>query len=132
VWANTVNGAGYDMVFMGQAEPLKIDLDQIQRRLESPGYEPVAQSLREIGINSATDLFATYAGQHSDLGPWVAGAELNRDNDLKLQYMGGWGINSSMEDYLYRQMMSYRQSPANIFTGSPESVLSLVHAMNAQ
>jgi hypothetical protein len=28
-------------------------------------------------------------------------------------------------------MMSYRQSPANIFTGSPESLLALVTAMNA-
>jgi spermidine synthase len=132
VWANTVDGQGYDMVFMGQAEPLKIDLDEVQRRLDSPAYAPVAQSLREIGLNSATDLFATYAGQQSDLGPWVIGAELNRDGDLKLQYLGGWGINSAMEDYLYRQMMSYRQSPSNIFTGSPERLLALVHALNGQ
>jgi len=132
VWANTVDGQGYDMVFMGQSEPLKVDLDEVQRRLESPGYEPVAQSLREIGVNSATELFATYAGQRSDLGPWVAGAELNRDNDLKLQYLGGWGINSAMEDYLYRQMMSYRQPPSNIFTGSPERLTGLVRALNRQ
>jgi spermidine synthase len=132
VWANTVNGQGYDMVFMGQAQPLKIDLDEVQRRLESPDYAPVAQSLRDIGINSATELFATYAGQLSDLGPWVLGAELNRDGDLKLQYLGGWGINSAMEDLLYRQMMSYRQPPSNIFTGSPERLLALVHALNAQ
>ena len=132
IWANTVDGQGYDMVFMGQAEPLKIDLDEVQRRMESPSYAPVAQSLRDIGINSATDLFATYAGQQSDLGRWVAGAELNRDSDLKLQYLGGWGINSAMEDYLYRQMMSYRQPPSNIFTGSPDRLLALVHALNAQ
>ncbi|HTX34117.1 MAG TPA: fused MFS/spermidine synthase [Bryobacteraceae bacterium] len=132
VWANTLNGQGYDMVFMGQAEALKIDLDEVQRRLESPGYEPVAESLREIGVNSATDLFATYAGQSSDLGPWVVGAELNRDSDLKLQYLGGWGINSAMEDYLYREMMSYRQPPSNIFTGSPERLLALVQALNKQ
>jgi spermidine synthase len=132
VWANTVDGQGYDMVFMGQAEPLKIDLDEVQRRLESPSYAPVAQSLRDIGVNSATDLFATYAGQRSDLGPWVIGAELNRDGDLKLQYLGGWGINSAMEDLLYRQMMSYRQPPSNIFTGSPDHLLALVHALNGQ
>jgi spermidine synthase len=132
VWANTVDGQGYDMVFMGQADPLRIDLDAVQRRLESPEYAPVAQSLRDIGVNSATDLFATYAGQQSDLGPWVAGAELNRDGDLKLQYLGGWGINSAMEDYLYRQMMSYRQPPSNIFTGSPDRLLALVHALNGQ
>ena len=77
----------------------------------------MAQSLRDIGINSATDLFATYAGQQSDLGRRAAGAELNRDRDLKLQYLGGWGINPATEDYLYRQMMSYRQPPSNIPPG---------------
>ena len=27
IWANTVDGRGYDMVFMGQHGPAKIDLD---------------------------------------------------------------------------------------------------------
>jgi hypothetical protein len=29
-------------------------------------------------------------------------------------------------------MMSYRRSPANIFTGSPESLQGLIRGMNAQ
>ena len=37
-----------------------------------PEYAPVAQSLREIGFNSAIDLFATYAGQRAELQPWLA------------------------------------------------------------
>jgi len=130
VWANTIDGQGYDMVFMGQAEPLKINLDEIQARLDRPDYAPVVQSLREIGINSATDLFATYAGQKSDLAPWLEGAELNRDADLRLSYLGGWGINSSLEDVIYRQMISYRRAPVNIFTGSPQSINALIFAMS--
>jgi spermidine synthase len=131
VWANTVSGQGYDMVFMGQAGPLKINLDEVEQRLNSPDYAPVAQSLREIGVRSAIDLLATYAGQKSDLGPWYAGAELNRDGDLRLQYLAGWGINSSLEDFIYRQMLSYRRPPWNIFTGSPERVQSLMIAISA-
>ncbi len=73
IWANTVDGRGYDMVFMGQSEPLKINLDEMQQRLERPDYAPVAESLREIGIGSATDLLSTYAGQSSDLKPWLTG-----------------------------------------------------------
>ena len=42
----------------------------------------------------------------------MAGAEINRDGDLRLQYLAGWGINSSLEDFIYRQMLSYRQPPA--------------------
>jgi spermidine synthase len=132
VWANTLSGQGYDMVFLGQAEPLKIDLDEIEQRLNRPDYAPVAQSLREIGIRTAVDLLATYAGQKSDLGPWYAGAELNRDGDLRLQYLAGWGINSSLEDFIYRQMLSYRRPPWNLFTGSAERVQSLMYAVSAE
>jgi spermidine synthase len=126
VWANTLNGSGYDMVFMGQAEPLKINLDEVQRRLDRPDYALVAESLRGIEINSAVELFSTYAGQKSDLGAWSAGAQINTDGDLKLQYLGGWGINSTLEDVIYRQMMSYRRPPWDIFTGSPEQMQYLL------
>jgi spermidine synthase len=132
VWANTVSGQGYDMVFLGQAGPLKINLDEVEQRLNSPDYRAVAESLNEIGIHSAVDLLATYAGQKSDLEPWYRGAELNRDRDLRLQYLAGWGINSSLEDVIYRQMLSYRRPPWNLFTGSAERVQSLMNAISAE
>jgi spermidine synthase len=132
VWANLRDGEGYDMVFMGQVEPLKINVDEVQRRLERPDYAPVVQSLREVGAGSALELFATYAGQAPDLEPWIRGADLNRDRDLRLQYLGGWGINSQMADYLYRQIVRYRKPPANLFTGSPERVQLLMGAMSGQ
>src|SRR5581483_4776642 len=36
VWANTINGQGYDMVFMGQVEKLHVDVDKIQEKLDRP------------------------------------------------------------------------------------------------
>ena len=129
VWANTINGQGYDMVFMGQAEPLKVNLDELQQRLDRPDYAPVAQSLREIGVNSATDLMSTYTAQETDLSAWLKGADINHDRDLRLQYIAGWGINSNLEDTLYREMISYRQSPKNIFTGSPEQMQAFMNAL---
>jgi spermidine synthase len=129
IWANTRNGAGYDMVFLGQVEPLKINLDEIQSRLDRPDYAPVAQSLRDIGIGSAIDLFSTYAGGKPDLGPWVKDADLNTDADLRLQYIGGWGINSQLEDYLYLQIMKYRQLPQGMFSGSPQILDAMQQAL---
>jgi spermidine synthase len=129
VWANTINGRGYDMVFMGQAEPLKVDLDEAQRRLERPDYATVAESLRGIGIGSVVDLLSTFTGQASDFAPWVQGAELNRDRDLRLQYLAGWGINSTIEDDIFQEMSSYRKAPENLFSGSPllrNSLLALL------
>ena len=129
IWANTRNGQGYDMVFLGQVEPLKINVDEIQARLDKPEYAPVAQSLRDVGINSAIDLFSTYAGGSTDMGPWVKDADLNTDADLRLQYIGGWGINSQMEDYLYLQMMHYRQIPQDLFSGSPQTLQAIEEAL---
>ena len=129
IWANTRNGSGYDMVFMGQVEPLKINLDEVQERLDRPDYAPVLQSLRDIGIGSSIDLFSTYAGGKADLDPWIKGAELNQDADLRLQYLGGWGINSQLEDYLYREIMKYRHTPEGLFTGSPQMLQALQQAL---
>ena len=131
VWANLREGEGYDMVFLGQAEPLKIDLDEVEQRLARPDYAPVAESLREVGVGSATGLLAAYAGQAADLAPWVRGAEINRDRDLRLQYIGGWGINSAMADELYRDILRYRKPPLGIFTGSPQHVQAFLSDMYA-
>ena len=75
VWGNTQNGAGYDLVLMGTADPIKIDVDRIEQTLKSPQYARVAHSLSEIGMFSATDLFSTYAGKRPDLDPWMSRRE---------------------------------------------------------
>jgi len=129
VWANTVDGRGYDMVFMGQAGPMTIDLDQVQQRFDRPDYAPVVESLRDVGVPSAMELFTAYAGQRSDLGIWTAGAEINTDRDLRLQYLAGWGINSVLEDVIYRRMLSFRKRPEGLFKGSPQKVQALMQSL---
>ena len=131
LWANTRLGEGYDMVFMGQADPLKINLDEVQQRFSRPDYAKVVESLYDIGVGSPIDLLATYSGRKSDLGPWVKGAQINRDKDLRLQYLAGWGINSQLEADLQLQILSYVQPPVELFEGSPRLVQALMGAMSA-
>ena len=131
IWANTIEGRGYDMVFMGQAEPAKIDLNGVEERLARADYAEVAESLRGIGVYTPTDLFATYAGQNSDLGAWVKGSQLNRDRDLRLQYLAGWGIDSRQEDKIYREMLRHRRPPEGLFVGTPNLMQSLLDALAA-
>ncbi len=126
LWANLRDGLGYDMVFMGQIDPLKIDLDDVQRRFSRPDYAAVRQSLADIDINSPYDLFSTYTGAGSDLRPWTRSALINTDQNLRLSYLAGWGINSDMADRLYREMLNYRQPPAGMFSGSPELLRPLM------
>ncbi len=129
VWANTRNGEGYDMVFMGQAEPLKINLDEVQQRLNRPDYAPVAESLREVGVGSMVALFSTYTGRKADLGQWSAGADINRDSNLRLSYLAGWGIDSQLADVIYRDMIRYRQPPTDLFTGSQPLVDAVLDSL---
>jgi spermidine synthase len=131
IWANTINGQGYDMVFMGHLDPPRIDLDAIAERMQRQEMIPVVESLHEIGVNSLNELLSTYAGRNADLSKWSAGAELNTDADLRLQYLGGWGINSTLEDVIYRQILGYRQMPDDLFFGSKERVDSLLGAIAA-
>ena len=88
-----------------------------------------AQSLREIGFNSATELFATYAGQPGDLAPWLADVQINYDRNLRLQYLAGMGLNLYQSGPIYADMISYATKfPENLFTGTPEKLQELRQA----
>jgi spermidine synthase len=125
VWANNYNGAGYDVVLMGQPEPSKIDVDSMQARLASPQFAIVAQSLREIGINSAIDLLGTYAAQGPQLKDWLSDAQLNLDKNLRLQYLAGLGLNKYEQAEIYAAMARNRAYPESLFTGSPPAIAAL-------
>jgi spermidine synthase len=131
VWANAVEGQGYDLFLLGQNGPTKIDLDQLQARLDSPAYARVADSLRNVGFASATDLLSIYSGQESDLQPWLQGAEINRDGNLRLQYLAGLALNNSREDAIYHTILTYRRFPSNIITGSPQRLEDLARLMQS-
>jgi spermidine synthase len=129
IWGNDNNGTGYDTVLLGQVEPPKIDVDAIEARLLRPDYANVAQSLRDVGFGSVADLLATYAGQRQDLLPWLAGAEINHDGNLRLQYMAGLALNVSMEGEIYNQILSYRRYPRNMLVVSDASRAEVMSAM---
>ena len=120
IWANENTGGGYDVVLLGQAEPTKIDVDQLQRRMMDVRYAGAVKSLAEVGLQSAMSLLGTYAGRASDLRPWYRGAEINRDSNLRLQYLAGMGLNGGAETVIYSEILKYRRFPAALFGGSEE------------
>ena len=118
VFANTLDGAGYDLVLLGSPGPLRVRMDDIDSRLRSPEYQPVAMSLDEIGIHSALQLLATYGGRGSDLHPWLKNAEINRDRNLRLQYLAGLGLNLRQSALIYNGMVGLRRFPDDVFVGT--------------
>jgi spermidine synthase len=125
IWGNTQDGRGYDLVLMGTVEPLQINVDEIQAKLNRPEYAPVARSLSEVGLNSAVDLFSTYAGRGSEIGGWTRDAIINRDRNLKLQYLAGLGLNLYQSDRIYSDMLLHAKYPEGLFTGSDATMQAL-------
>jgi spermidine synthase len=118
LWSNDDMGQGYDLVLLGQVEPLEVDVETMQQRLNRADHRMVAQSLRNIGFRSAFSLVATYAGQARDLKPWLKHAEINRDHNLRLQYLAGLGLNFDESGLIYTDLSLYRRFPEEIFVNS--------------
>jgi spermidine synthase len=130
VWGNTNEGKGYDLVLLGQAEPTKIDVDAIETRLQRPEYAPVKNSLAQIGMHSAIDLFSTYAGRKPDLEPWLRDASINRDRNLRLQYLAGLGLNLYQADVIYADLLkNVNTVPEDLFVGSEATRSTLFAAI---
>jgi spermidine synthase len=125
VWCNYLNGDGYDLVLIGRLEDSPINVDQIQQRLTQPRYARVVSSLGDVEIHSASDLLSTYTGRSADLGPMLSGVAINRDMNMRLQYIAGWGVNSVMADPIYREILKYRTFPGDLFTGTSETIEAL-------
>jgi len=125
VFANTANGQGYDLVLFGQLGGGKINVDDVQKRLSDPANEAIANSLREIGIYNAIDLFGTYAGGTRDMKNWLKDASINTDRNLRLQYLAGLGLNLYQSDPIYKSMIRDSRYPEQLFDGSPETLTAL-------
>jgi spermidine synthase len=120
-----------DVVLLGRREPSPIDIDALQQKLEQGEYSLAAESLREVGFRSAVDLLATYAGRGTDLRPWLSGAEINLDRNLRLQYLAGMGLNLQEADSIYSEMLHYRVFPEDLFTGPQNLRQILREALSA-
>jgi spermidine synthase len=124
IFANTVDGQGYDMVLVGLRDGDRIAVDRLRERLEaSPALRA---SLAGVGFDSAVDLLATYAGGPDDLAHWLAGAQLNRDRDMRLQYLAGWGSKRYDQAVIFDRMLARGVSwPETLFTGRPPELEEL-------
>lgn len=120
LFANTVEGMGYDAVLVGRNDDEPIDLDRLARRLDARDYEGVATSLREVGFDSELDLLSTLSADAASLAPWLEGAALNTDRSLRLQYLAGQGLNVFAAGEIYSAMLeSATELPTRAFTGTP-------------
>jgi spermidine synthase len=121
IWRNdNTDGSGYDVVLVARLDDGPIDLDALQSRLDRSDYERVRTSLLEVHITNALDLLRSYTGRGRDLAPWLANAEINRDANLRLQYLAGFGFNLYAQTPIRDAMLRYRRFPEDLFAGTEE------------
>jgi spermidine synthase len=129
IWGNTHQGKGYDTVLLGQVEQTHFDVDELQAKLDRPEYAAVKKSLSEIGINSAIDLLANYAGRAADMKEYLKDAPINHDRDLRLQFLAGLGLNLYQSDLIYSDILRYKRFPEGLFSGSEATMRQLREAI---
>jgi spermidine synthase len=120
VWDTITGGRGYDVVLVGGLEPLHIDLPTTERRMFSTPR--MAESFKEVRINSVIDLLSCYGAGGRDMAGWLEGAPINRDFSLKLEYISGLAMDIKEADPIYAHMVEGRTFPAGSFTGPPEEL----------
>ena len=82
----------------------------------------------DVGFYSVSQLMATFAAKRPEIDPWLADAQINRDRNLRLQYLAGLGMNLYEADEIYRDMARFRTYPQGLFTGTPEQFRQLDYA----
>ncbi len=118
VWGNVKDGRGFDVVLLGTVEPAQTSLDVIERRMAQADHAGVATALAKVGFGSSLDVLATFGGTARDLAPWLADAEINRDQNLRLQYLAGMSSTEQSSAAVYDQIVAYRNVPEDLFIGS--------------
>jgi spermidine synthase len=86
IWSGESRMNGYDVVAIGSCEESPDPSHVVRRIADLP---LVCEALREVEIDSAETLQSLFAAYGSDLDDWLQGAEINRDRNLRLQYLAG-------------------------------------------
>jgi spermidine synthase len=133
LFANTVDGMGYDAVLLARAGGQPIDADEVAARLRSAAYARVAGSLGEVGFATAADLLGTYAAHPAGLRDWLADGQINTDRNLRLQYLAGEGLNLYAADAIFANLRdSTFELPPALFTGAPAELAAIRQRLRAR
>jgi spermidine synthase len=114
LWSSVTPGAGYDIVLLGQVDPLRVDTEAIDARLRAnPQLEA---SLAEVYLSSPIELLATYAGRGRELEGWLEDAQINRDLNMRLQYLAGLSLEQQYEQEIYQTLAEFRSYPEDMIS----------------
>lgn len=124
IWGNDDDGSGYDTVMLGQAEPLRVDVAALTAKMARPDHARVINALVGLDLDTPVGLLSSYTGRYADLKAWLAPAEINRDRNLRLQYLAGRQLNSNEGAGTYTEMVSLRVFPQDLFYANDDTLIA--------
>jgi spermidine synthase len=102
-----------DILLVGGTGPLKIDVAAMRRRFER---EPqVAEALAFVGLPTADDFLSCYLCSCASIKGFLAGAPVNRDSNLFVQYTGGFSYYEWNYPELREMLMNLRAWDDSVF-----------------
>ena len=102
---------GYDLVLLGQVEPTQDRRRRDQAKLQQPGVRAGrAVAARDRHSTRRSICSRPTPASAPDLQPWLKDAQINRDRNLRLQYLAGLGLNLYQSDPIYADMLAYAQA----------------------
>ena len=116
LWNPDLLEEGYDLVALGRLSAQPVNESAINVRLAAAPR--VRMSLDQVSLKSGGDILGTFAGRGRDLQPWLAGAEINRERHLRLQYLAGLAANTEQRFMIFQSLVRYRRYPADLFEAS--------------
>lgn len=106
-----------DALLVGSPGPLTIDVEHLRDQLSSS--DPVRDSLAFINVRDAEDIIKSMLCTCDSLGGYLAGAPINRDANLYLQFSAGLNWQQWHHAELITQFAALRDFPDQILTIPP-------------
>ena len=107
LWSGQNLATGYDLVVVGTIGDHEISPRTMTQRLRS--NRRLQQSLIEIGLPDSESLLSRFAGDGAILTDWLRDAEINRDRNLRLQYLAGLTPESQTAQEIFQAMVRQRR-----------------------
>ena len=105
IWSGESRTKGYDVIAIGTEESSFEPRELGRRAATNPA---VCQSLVEVEINSIQVLQHLFAAYGIDLQDWLRGSQINRDCNLRLQYLAGMSPDGRIAQVMIEQMSIQR------------------------
>jgi len=102
IWSGESQHVGYDLVIVGTVADKPLDFSRFIRKLIV--NQSLQVSFDDVGLGSIPALLSSYVASGHELQTWLGDAQINRDANLRLQYLAGSSPSDVMEQTILQAM----------------------------